>query len=104
MANIHIKKDVESNQPKPYEQYRRGKGMPCKFMWNVQQFDNLTSEEFGKKYEKAFGHKKNQFIGGRNRPQVKRCKKTNCRTGYFSVRKRSGCVFYDDAAKCKESV
>lgn len=101
MANIHIKPDVESEHPKPYLQYRRGRGMPSTYMWNVQVED---TEKFLKNYDKAFGHKKDEFIGGRNRPNVKRCKRVKCRYGYHSDRKRSGCVMYDDAGKCEESL
>ena len=101
MANIHIKPDVESTQPKPYLQYRRGRGMPASFMWNVQ---TENRDQYYKNFDKFFKHKKNEFIGGRNRPKVKCCKRTKCRFGYYSARKRSGCVMYDDARKCEESL
>jgi len=100
MANIHLKPDVESTQPKPYEQYRRGHKMPCSFLWNIQQYDNPNSR-FAEKYDKAFGHKLDEFVGGRNRKKVKECKDKKCK--WHSVRKRSGCVQYDDAGKCEES-
>jgi len=100
MSNIHIKQEPP-RQPKPYEQYRAGHGMPASFMWNVQ---TENRKQFYKNYDKAFGHKPDMFIGGRKRTTVKKCKRVKCKYGYYSERKRGGCVMYDDASKCEESV
>jgi len=75
--------------------------MPASFMWNVQ---TENRKQFYRNYDNWFGHKPDEFIGGRNRPQVKRCKRVKCPYGYKSEKKRSGCVMYDDARKCDVSL
>lgn len=93
MANIIIKQDPPST-PKPYLQ-GSGRGMPGSFYWNIGR-----GKEYTEGYTKAFGHKPDEFIGGRNRKEVKACRKRKCE--WYSTRKRSGCVKYEDAKECNE--
>ncbi len=88
---IKVSHDATDGQPKPYEKYRRGKGMP-----GAHEPVEELSEQARKTFDKAFKHKKDEKIG--NAKDVDVCGNSKCPA--YSKRKVSNCAIHIDAGTC----
>ena len=79
------------NEPKPYEGYRNGRGMPSA----REPFYEYT-EEGRKRHETAFG--KNQEWYEKRDAETAICSDQTCI--YSSIRKSNGCVMFSSIADC----
>ena len=79
------------NEPKPYEGYRQGRGMP-----SANEPQESYTEQGRVNHEKAFGENKEWYE--KRDEKLKVCRKSKC--DYFSTRKYSGCVMFKDIRKC----
>ena len=89
---IKVSTDATDGQPKPYEGYRRGKGMP-----SAHEPIESMSEQGRKNLDKIYGHTNNKLIP--NAKIKKTCGDTGCEC--YSERKSSHCSRYFDIKKCR---
>lgn len=91
-GHIKVSHDAVDGQPKPYLGYSRGRGMP-----GAHEPVEEYSTNARKTFDKAFKHTTNGKL--LNIKSVEKCGKWTCE--YYSVKKSSQCVMFNNAKDCE---